>query len=77
MKTIRGVWQSVNNSSISIRLLVMCPLEVLVNLLASCIDPLERESCLLAINPLIFTLNALLKKFQQKLSFCGSVIPSL
>ena len=71
MKTIRGVWQSVNNSSISIRLLVMCPLEVLVNLLASCIDPLERESCLLAINPLIFTLNALLKKFQQKHFFVG------
>ena len=55
----------------------MCPLEVLVNLLASGIDPLERESCLLAINPLIFTLNALLKKFQQKLSFCGSVTPLL
>ena len=34
-------------------------------------EPLERESCLLAINPLIFTLNALLKKFQRIHFFVG------
>lgn len=44
---------------------------MLVNLLASYVEPLERESCLLAINPLIFTLNALLKKFQRKHFFVG------
>ena len=77
MKTVRGFWQSVNNSSTSIRLLVVSIRGVVsivlccVNLLASYVEPLERESCLLAINPLIFTLNALLKKFQRKHFFVG------
>ena len=44
---------------------------MLVNFLASYVEPLERESWLLAINPLIFTLNALLKKFQRKHFFVG------